>query len=68
MVFVFLRKQGGGGDGDGFVAGGEHGPAVGAAFGDVERLALLEPIQHRQVVDAAPGASREFEARQRFQF
>ena len=31
----------------------EHRPAVGAAFGDVERLALLKLVQNGQIIDAA---------------
>ena len=31
----------------------EHRPAVGAAFGDVECLALLKPVEDGQIVDAA---------------
>ena len=50
------------GDGDGLVTGGEHGPAVGTALGDVEVLARTEQIQHGQIVDAALRACREAEA------
>ena len=63
MVFVFLREQSGGGDGDGFVAGGEECPAVGGAFGDVEGFAGLEAAQDGEVVDGAVGALGELEAR-----
>ncbi len=62
MVFVFLRKEGGGGDGDGFVAGGEECPTVAAALGDVEYLALFESVQYWQIVDGALGSFREAEA------
>ena len=62
MFFVFLREQSGGGDGDGFVAGGEHGPAVGSAFGDVEFLALFKIVEDGEVVDGTVGAAREAEA------
>ena len=62
MYFVFLREQGGGGNGDGFVAGGEHGPAVGGAFGDVEGLVGFEHVEDWEVVDGAVGATGEAEA------
>ena len=58
-----LREEGGGGDGDGFVTCREHGPAVGRAFGDEERLAHSQPVQYGQIVDAASGAAGEAEAK-----
>ena len=39
-VEVGGSEESGGGDGDGFVAGGEHGPAVGRAFGEEEVVAV----------------------------
>ena len=60
-----LREQGGRWDGDGFVACGEEGPAVGAALGDVEVFAWLQEVQDGQVVDAASGTAREAEAKNR---
>ena len=56
-------EEGGGGDGYGFVAGGEECPAVGAAFGDVEYLALFESVQYWQIVDAALRSLRELKTR-----
>ena len=53
MFDVLGHKQGGGGYGDGLMSSGEHRPAVGAAFGDVERFVGSEQVEHRQVVDAA---------------
>jgi len=44
------------------MTGREHGPAVGAAFGDEERLARTKQVQHGQIVDAAARALRESEA------
>ena len=61
QFLVFGFEEGCGGDGEGFVAGGEHGPAVGAAFGDVEVFALFEQVQDGEVVDAALGAGWEAE-------
>ena len=63
MVFVFLRKEGGGGDGYGFVAGGEECPAVAAAFGDVECFSFFKLVQYWQIVDAALRSLRELESR-----
>ena len=60
---VVLFQKGGGGDGDGFVAGGEECPAVGGAFGDVEYLALFESVQYWQIVDAALRSLRELKTR-----
>ena len=62
MVFVLLRKEGGGGDGDGFVAGGEECPAVGGAFGDVEVVAFVEAVEDGEVVDGAAGAGGELKS------
>ena len=56
-------EEGGGGDGDGFVAGGEECPAVGGAFGDVEGFVFLEEVEDGEVVDGAAGSFREAEAR-----
>lgn len=56
-------EQGGRWYGYGLVPCREHGPAVGAALGDVERLALLEHGRYGQVVDGASCAVRKPEAR-----
>ena len=40
-LLVLLREQRSRWDGDGLVTSGEHGPAIGAAFGDVELVAWL---------------------------
>jgi hypothetical protein len=48
--------------GNGLVSGREHGPTVGASLGDVERFALAEHLQDRQVVDVALGAGGEAES------
>ena len=64
LFHVRTFEEGGRGDGDGLVAGGEHGPAVGAAFGNVEWLAWAKHIQYRQVVNTALGALGESESRQ----
>ena len=50
---VVAGEEGGGGDGDGFVAGGEECPAVGGAFGDVEGLVGFEEVEDGEVVDVA---------------
>lgn len=60
-VLVPGREEGGRGDGDGFVAGREHGPTVGATFRDVEFLAWAQELQDGQVVDAATAAVGEAE-------
>ena len=57
-----MREEGGGGDGDGFVAGGEEGPAVGGSFGNVEGFALLEEVEDGEVVDGAAGAGGELKS------
>ena len=57
-----LRQEGGGGDGDGFVACGEECPAVGAALSYVEVFAWLQETEDGQIVDAASGAAGEAEA------
>ena len=44
------------------MTGGEHGPAVGTAFGDIEGIALVEMAQEGQVVDAELAASGELES------
>ena len=62
MVYDLSGEQGCWWDGDGFVAGWEEAPAVGAAFGDVEGFAGLQEAEDGQVVDAALGALREAEA------
>ena len=59
---VVLFQQGGGGDGYGFVAGGEECPAVGGAFGDVEGFVFVEEVEDGEVVDGAAGAGGEAEA------
>ena len=61
LLLVLLREQGDRGYGDGFVACREHGPAVGAAFCYVERLAGAEQVEHGQVVDATFRAAGEAE-------
>ena len=60
---VVAGEEGGGGDGDGFVAGREEGPAVGGAFGDVEFLTLFEFVEYREVVDAAAAPPRKPKSR-----
>lgn len=55
-------EEGGGGDGYGFVAGGEECPAVGGAFGDVEGFIFLEAVEDGEVVNGAAGAGGEAEA------
>lgn len=42
-----LMKGGGAGDGYGLVACGEQTPAVGASFGNIERLAGFQMVEHR---------------------
>ena len=49
---VVLFQKGGGGDGDGFVAGGEECPAVGGALGDVECFSFFKLVQYWQIIDA----------------
>ena len=51
------------GYGDGFVACGEKTPAVATALSDVEFLAILQQVEHEEVVDAALGALREAKSR-----
>ena len=48
-----LMKGGGTGDGNGLVACGEEAPAVGTAFGNVERLSWFQMLQNLQIVDVA---------------
>ena len=47
------------------MAGGEECPAVGGAFGDVERFAGTEEVEDGEVVDGAVGAAGELESRLR---
>ena len=61
-----IREQGCGWDSDGLMACGEQSPAVGAALGDVERLALFQQAEDRQIVDAALRALREAETGSRW--
>ena len=61
---ILSFQERGGGDGDGLVTGREHGPAVGAAFGDEERISRTEAVEHGQVVDTALRTLREAEAGQ----
>ena len=63
QLHVLFSQQRGRGDGDGLVTSREHRPAVAAALGDIERLTRSEPVQHRQIVDAALRPLRETEAR-----
>ncbi len=56
---VFGFQECGGGNGDRLPPRGEHRPAVGAALGDVERFALAEQAQHREIVNAALRPVRE---------
>ena len=58
-----LMKGGGTGDGNGFVACREETPAVGTAFGNVERLSWFQMLQNLQIVDVAFGAFGETETR-----
>lgn len=60
---VALMKGGGAGDGYGLVACGEQTPAVGASFGNIERLAGFQEVQDGKVIDGALGALRELEPR-----
>ena len=48
-----LMKGGGTGDGNGLVAGRQEAPAVGTAFGNVERLSWFQMLQDLQIVDVA---------------
>ena len=48
-----LMKGGGTGDGNGLVACGQEAPAVGTAFGNVERLSGFQMLQNLQIVDVA---------------
>ena len=48
-----LMKGGSTGDGNGLVACGQETPAVGTAFGNVERLSWLQMLQNLQIVDVA---------------
>ena len=59
---VVPPEECGGGYGYGFAAGGEHRPAVGTAFGDVERFAGAEPLEHGEIVDSAAAPLGEAEA------
>ena len=61
MGEVLGLEEGGTWDGDGFVAGGEHRPTVGTAFGDVELFARLEAVEDGEVVDVAVAAVGETE-------
>ena len=54
-----MLQQRGRRDGDGLVAGREHGPTVATAFGYKERIAGFQQVEHGQVVDAALGALRK---------
>ena len=60
-LFVVAGEEGGRGDGNGFPAGGEHGDAVGDAFGNPEVFAGTEPGKDGEVEDAATTASGETE-------
>ena len=48
-----LMKGGGTGDGNGLVACRQETPAVGTAFGNVERLSGFQMLQNLQIVDVA---------------
>ena len=48
-----LMKGGGTGDGNGLVACRQETPAVGTAFGNVERFAGFQMLQNLQIVDVA---------------
>ena len=48
-----LMKGGGTGDGNGLVACREETPAVGTAFGNVERFSWFQMLQDLQTVDVA---------------
>ena len=48
-----LMKGGGTGNGYGLVACGQETPAVGTAFGNVERLTGSQMLQNLQIVDVA---------------
>lgn len=48
-----LMKGGSTGNGNGFVACGQEAPAVGTAFGNVERLTGFQMLQNLQIVDVA---------------
>ena len=61
-LFVVAGEEGGRGDGNGFPAGGEHGDAVGDAFGNPEVFAGTETGEDGEVVDAATAATGEAEA------
>ena len=58
-----LMKGGGTGDGNGLVACGEQRPAVGTAFGNVERFSWFQMLQNLQIVDVAFGTLGETETR-----
>ena len=48
-----LMKGGGTGNGNGLVACGQETPAVGTAFGNVERFSGFQMLQNLQIVDVA---------------
>ena len=56
LTSYILRQQCCRRDGDGLMACREHGPTVAATFGDEERFARLQEVQHGQVVDGALGS------------
>ena len=49
-------------DSDSLVSAREHGPAVGATFGDVEFVAGTKEVGHGEVVDVACGSAGESES------
>lgn len=65
-IEVLFLEEGGRGDGNGFAPGGEHGHAVGDAFGNPKLFAGTEVIEDGEVVDATAGASGETEPGEAF--
>ena len=51
--------------GNGLMAAGEHRPTVAGSLGDIEGLAFLEKLQHRQIVDVAGVTVGKLKARGR---
>ena len=62
LLQLALMKGGGTGNGNGLVACRQETPAVGTAFGNVERLSGFQMLQNLQIVDVAFGAFGETKA------
>ena len=62
LLQVLGVEQSGTGDGDGLPARTEHGPAVGATFGDPEGFSFFQQMEDWEVVDSALTAFGEAES------